>query len=56
LNGIVWDAKSPFAIINNTIVRVGDKIDSSRVKDIQRDSVILIKGAHTCELELAEEL
>lgn len=56
LNGIVWDAKSPFAIINDTIVRIGDKVDNSKVKDIQREKVILIKGAHICELELSGEL
>jgi len=56
LNGIVWDAESPFAIINDTIVRIGDKVDSSKVKDIQREKVILIKGAHICELELSGEL
>ncbi len=55
LLGILWDIKTPQAIINDTIVKVGDVIDGYRVVDVQKNKVILNNANNTFELILWEE-
>jgi len=52
LNGILWDAKNPQAVINGEIVGVGDKINKYSVVDIDKNKVILNDGTEDCELKL----
>lgn len=52
LDGIVWDEKSPYAIINDKIVEVGDRIAGKKVIEIKVDSVILSDGTREYELKL----
>ena len=52
LNGILWDAKNPQAIIKGEIVEVGDKIGPNIVVDIKQDRVILSDGTQDFELKL----
>lgn len=52
LNGILWDNKSPMAIVNEKIVKIGDKIDGNVVVDIEQDRVILNDGSKNIELLL----
>ena len=52
LQGIMWDDKTPKALINNKIVKIGDKIDVIKVVDIKRESVILNDGTGDFELKL----
>ena len=42
LSGILYNPKSPKAIINNHIARVGDEIEGARVISISRDSVEML--------------
>lgn len=44
LNGIVWDSEIPYAIINDEIVKVGDKLDTATVVEINEKSVIVEQG------------
>lgn len=55
LNGILWDKEKPLAIINNTTVSVGDKIDGNTIVDIKEDRVILSDGTSNIELKLRHE-
>ena len=41
LDGIIWDKNQPLAIINDTLVGLGESISGSLVKAIKRDEVIL---------------
>lgn len=52
LNGILWDRSNPMAIINDSIVKIGDKVDDTFVVDIKQDRVILNDGAREFELRL----
>ena len=54
LNGIVADKQSPYAIINNDIVKLGDKVNGMTVIEINEKNVVLDeKGQrHTLELNL----
>ena len=52
LIGILWDADSPQAIINEEIVRVGDRVEGNEVVDILKDRVILHDGEKEFELRL----
>lgn len=54
LNGIVWDEKSPQAIINDRIVRVGDSVGDRQVVAIGQTSVILKEGDQELELRLGQ--
>lgn len=52
LNGIIWDEKSPVAMINDRIVKVGDRVGVNTIIDIKKDRVILSNGIKTFELRL----
>ncbi|MDI6758204.1 MAG: hypothetical protein QMD94_00795 [Candidatus Omnitrophota bacterium] len=54
LVGIIWDKKGSLAIINNDIVKIGDKIGAVTVVDIKQDRVILNDGSRNIELILRE--
>ena len=44
VSGILWDPKTPSAIINNQVVNVGDWLGQWRVLEIQKDKIILSDG------------
>lgn len=54
LNGILWDKNSPMAIINNVVVKIGDRVSDKVVIDIKQNEVILSDGARNIELRLGE--
>jgi hypothetical protein len=56
LNGIVWDEKNPYAMVNDKVVKVGDVIEGFRVLEIKQGSVILWSDAGKFhELKLFED-
>lgn len=54
LNGIIWDATEPYAIINDEVVRRGDRIGGCKVVDIKEDRVILDNGTEQITLNVWE--
>ena len=50
LKGILWDARSPSAIVNDRVVSPGDQLGRWRVVEIQKNQVILSDGTSTQEL------
>ena len=54
LNGIVSDPKNPYAIINNNVVKLGDKVNDMIVIEINEKSVVLEQDGkkHTLELNV----
>ncbi len=52
LTGILWDPKTPQAIINDTVVGVGDRISGQTVIAIESDKVILNDGIQSHELRM----
>ena len=53
LNGIVWDAENPYAIINSEIVKVGDNLDeTTTVVEITENSAKLQQGEESYTIEL----
>ena len=52
LEGIIWDAKLPLALINGKTVKIGSKLGSDMVIDIQKNKVILNDGTRDRELKL----
>ena len=55
LEGIIWDPDGgAIAIINNEILKQGDKISGFKIKKIKRDEVILLKGEKEINLFLRE--
>ncbi len=51
LEGILWDPKSPAAVVNDQMVGVGDSVGSWKVTEIRQDRVLLSKGSSTQTLE-----
>lgn len=41
LNGVIINDRATVAVINKTIVRIGDNVNGARVVDIQKDKVTL---------------
>ena len=54
LSGIMWDAKGPLAMINNSVTKVGDEVGQYTVLEIKQNSVILTDGSKDLELRLGE--
>jgi len=52
LYGIIWDKDNPIAIINETIVKTGDKVGISTIKKIEQDCVIVNDGSRDYKLNL----
>jgi len=52
LGGIAWDAISPKAVINDSIVVVGDEIEGRKVVAIHPGNVILTDGEKEIQLGL----
>jgi len=55
LQGIMWDAENPKAIISNRIVGVGDSVGDNTIIEIKKNRVILTDGVSTFELRLLLE-
>jgi len=51
LNGILWDAQAPSAVVNGRLVTVGDVLDGWEVTEIRKDRVILSNGSVTRTLK-----
>jgi len=54
LNGIVWDVKNSYAIINNDVIKLGDKVNDMTVIEINEKNVVLDENGqrHTLELNI----
>ncbi len=52
LGAIMWGGKEASAVINNSIVSVGDKITDKTVKQIDKNRIILTDGTNDYVLEL----
>lgn len=55
LHGILWDETSPWAVINDEIVRVGSQLGSYRVKQIQMQRVVLASYNNKLVLQMPDE-
>ncbi|MCM8781352.1 MAG: hypothetical protein NC908_05465 [Candidatus Omnitrophica bacterium] len=56
LDGIVYDEHGlSYAIVNDSVVKVGDCIGDYQVLKIKKDSLVLIKEAQIQEIELKKE-
>ena len=54
LEGIMWDAQAPQAIINGNILGVGDRVGPGVIVDIQQDSVTIKTGTEEKEYRLGQ--
>jgi len=52
LNGVLWDEKTPLAIIDGNTVGIGDDMDGYKIVDIAQDSVLLSDGVDEIRLRL----
>jgi len=50
LKGILWDLKSPSAIVNGHVVSAGERLGRWHVVEIRKDRVILSDGSSTREI------
>ncbi len=54
LQGIIWDEKSPKAVIDGKIVSTGDRVGGKVVLEILPDRVVLSEGTEKYELRLGK--
>lgn len=54
LSGIVWDRARQHAVINDSVVTVGDEVAGIRVVGIERDRVTVAKGTERQVLRLGD--
>lgn len=52
LNGIVSDKENPYAIINNDVVKLGDKVSGMTIIEINENNVVLDENGQRHTLEL----
>jgi len=55
LNGILFNSKSPSAVINKRVVRSGDRINGARVVKIEKRHVTLEKDGAQIVLQIKKE-
>ncbi|MFH1063205.1 MAG: hypothetical protein V1747_10045 [Candidatus Omnitrophota bacterium] len=55
LSGILWDDKIPSAIINSSIVKIGDLIEGKTVVDIEKNQVVVMEDGKILILELRKQ-
>ena len=53
LNGILWDATQPMAIINGQTLSIGQEVDGYRITSISPDHVLVTDGNQTLQLNIA---
>lgn len=56
LEGIVWDSKNPMAMVNDSIVAIGDEIAGAKVVDITKNEVIIEIDGQRVSLKLQIEV
>lgn len=44
VQGMVWGSTNPQAIINNTVVKIGEAVDGAQVLDIRKEGVYILYG------------
>ena len=42
VQGMVWSSKMPQAIINDTVVRIGEVIDGAEILDIRKEGIYML--------------
>ena len=42
ISGIVWERKQPQAIVNNTVVGVGDEISGVKIQSIHKSEIVVL--------------
>ena len=52
LSGILWDKTSPHAIVNGTVVSVGEEVNGFKVLEITPAKVVLDDGSGPRELQI----
>jgi len=56
LEGIIYDkAGQSYAVVNGSVVKVGDNVGDYQVLKIEKSKVIFIKGGETKEVEIKKE-
>lgn len=55
LKGIIWKGNQAFVLINDSILKKGDKLGDVKILDIKRERVICQKGKNTVTLFLDNE-
>jgi hypothetical protein len=55
VQGIVWEETFPQAIINNSVVKIGDKIEGAEILEIERDRIKLSYEGIIFFLSVTEE-
>ena len=55
LDGIVWDAQNPLAMINNQVLAVGDSVGRSRITRITKTEVFLEEEGSEFILRLGDD-
>ena len=54
VTGILYNTATPLAYINNTPLQIGDTIDNARVKEIERNYVVLNYNGSDHKIYFAE--
>lgn len=52
LSGIIWDAKKPYALFGEEVVREGDTLAGYKIAKINKNSVIVTDGVRDSELRM----
>lgn len=55
LNGIIWDEVSPYAIVNDEVVKAGDTINGKIVVEITKNSITLDDNGEYLKLSIWEK-
>ena len=55
ISGILWDQNVPTAIINSTVVKIGDIVAGKTIVDMEKNRIILMENGEMFVLELRQK-
>lgn len=56
LMGIFWDQEKPMALINNQVLRAGNKVNGCQILEIKKDSILLNDGLKDIEIKIGQSI
>ncbi len=56
VSGLIWNSDLPQAIINESIVTIGDKIDNFKIVEIHKDGIIILFSGLKFTIKMNQDL
>lgn len=56
VKGLIWGSNKPQAIVNDSVVKIGDEVAGTKIVDINKDYITVLFNNRLYELHLKKEI